>query len=97
MPAYIIANIEVTDPDRYETYKRLAQEAIAAHGGRYIVRGGESEVVEGAFLGSRFVIVEFPARTTAETFVRSADYARARAAREGAAVMNMVVVEGLGA
>ena len=97
MPAYIIANIEVTDPERYETYKTLAEEAIAAHGGRYLVRGGDSNVVEGAFPGSRFVILEFPDRPTADTFVHAADYARARAAREGAAVMNMVVVEGLGA
>jgi len=95
MPAYVIANIEVTDPDRYATYKRLAEEAIAAHGGRYLVRGGDSNVVEGAFPGSRFVILEFPDRTTAETFVHSADYARAKAAREGAAAMNMVVVAGV--
>lgn len=97
MPAYVIANVEVTDPGRYETYKSLAEVAIAAHGGRYLVRGGDSNVVEGAFPGSRFVILEFPDRTTAETFVQSPEYDRARAARAGAAAMNMVVVEGLGA
>ena len=95
MPAYIIANVEVTDPGKYETYKSLAQAAIAAHGGRYLVRGGASEVIEGAFPGSRFVILEFPDLATARTFAASADYAAAKAEREGAAVMNMVIIEGL--
>ena len=97
MPAYIIANVEVTDAGRYATYKSLAEMAIAAHGGRYLVRGGDSDVVEGAFPGSRFVILEFPNRATAETFVQSADYARAKAARAGAALMNMVIVAGVDA
>lgn len=97
MPAYIIANVEVTDPDRYEAYKTAAQAAVAAHGGRYLLRGGDSTVVEGVFPGSRFVILEFRDRATAETFVNSPDYARARAARAGAAVMNMVIVDGVGA
>jgi uncharacterized protein (DUF1330 family) len=95
LPAYVIANIEVSDPERYETYKTLAEATIAAHGGRYLVRGGASEVVEGAFPGSRFVILEFPDSATAKTFAASADYAAAKAAREGAAMMNMVIVEGL--
>jgi uncharacterized protein (DUF1330 family) len=95
MPAYVIATIEVTDPAKYEAYKTAAQAAIAAHGGRYLVRGGASEVVEGAFPGSRFVVLEFPDLATARTFAASSDYAAAKAAREGAASMNMVIVEGL--
>jgi uncharacterized protein (DUF1330 family) len=95
VPAYVIANVEVTDPARYEAYKTAAQAAIAAHGGRYLVRGGASEVVEGAFLGSRFVLLEFPDLATARGFVASADYAAAKAHREGAATMNLVIVEGV--
>ena len=96
MPAYVIANVEVTDPAAYENYKTAAEAAIARHGGRYLVRGGESEVVEGAFLGSRFVLLEFPDLAIAKGFVHSADYAAARAERQGAAIMNLVIVEGLG-
>jgi uncharacterized protein (DUF1330 family) len=95
MTAYVIANVEVTDPAAYENYKTAAQAAIAAHGGRYLVRGGASEVVEGAFPGSRFVLLEFPDLATAEGFVHSADYAAAKAERRDAASMNMVIVEGV--
>ena len=96
MPAYVIATVEVTDPETYESYKSAAAAAILAHGGRYLVRGGESRVVEGAFPGSRFVVLEFPDRATAEAFVGSADYAAAKAHRLAAASMNMVIVEGVG-
>lgn len=94
-PAYVIATVEVSNPAQYEHYKTAAQAAIAAHGGRYLVRGGESEVVEGAFPGSRYVVLEFPDMATAKTFVGSADYAAAKAHRDGAATMSMVIVEGV--
>ena len=96
-PAYVIATVEVSDPARYEHYKTAAQAAIAAHGGRYLVRGGASEVVEGAFPGSRFVVLAFPDMATARSFVGSADYIAAKAHREGAATMSMAIVEGVGA
>ena len=95
MPAYVIANVEVNDAAQYEHYKAAAEAAIAAHGGRYLVRGGASEVIEGAFPGSRFVVLEFPDLATAKTFATSADYAAAKVERAGAASMNMVIVEGM--
>jgi uncharacterized protein (DUF1330 family) len=95
MPAYVIANIEVSDPGPYEAYKTAAAASIARHGGRYLVRGGHSEVVEGAFPGSRFVVIVFEDRAAANAFVASEDYAAAKAHRLGAAAMNMVVVDGL--
>jgi len=95
MPAYVIANVEVTDPGPYEDYKTAANASITQHGGRYIVRGGHSEVVEGTFSGSRFVVIEFKDRAAANAWVTSADYAAAKAHRQGAATMNMVIVEGL--
>ena len=61
MPAYLIANVEVTDPVGYEEYRRLAPAAIAAHGGRYLARGGgATTVLEGEFTPHRLVILEFP-------------------------------------
>ena len=95
MPAYVIANVEVSDPGPYEAYKTGAAAAIEQHGGRYIVRGGHSEVVEGAFPCSRFVVIEFKDRAAANAWVTSTDYTAAKAHRLGAATMNMVIVEGL--
>lgn len=95
MPAYIIADVDVTDPVRYEPYKALAQAAIAQHGGRYLVRGGRSTVMEGDRTPGRLVLLEFPTAEAAKTFYDSPEYRAAREARAGAARMNLVVVEGL--
>ncbi len=94
MPAYLIANIEVTDTAGFERYRAAVPAVIARHGGRYLVRGGESAVVEGAYPGHRFVVLEFPDRATAEAFWHSPDYAACKALREGTAVMNVAIVEG---
>lgn len=94
MPAYVIATIEVSDPEAYEAYKTAAAAAIARHGGRYLVRGGRSHVAEGAFPGSRFVLLEFADYAAAQGFVASEDYQVAKGLRTGAAEMNMVIVEG---
>ncbi len=92
---YIIAEAKVTDPVAYETYKKLAQAAIAAYGGRYVVRGGAIEQLEGKWTGApRLVIVEFDSVELAKKFYDSPEYRAAREARAGAADMNMLVVEG---
>jgi uncharacterized protein (DUF1330 family) len=95
MPAYLIAHATVTDPDAYETYKRLAQAAIARYGGRYVVRGGTTTILEGNWKPSRLVVVEFPSLAAAEAFYDSPEYREARQARTGAAEMDLVAVEGV--
>ena len=95
MAAYILVDCKVTDPVRYEKYKKLAQDAIAHHGGRYLVRGGENVLLEGTQQPNRVVVLEFPTLEKARAFYDSTEYVAARAAREGAAVMNMVAVAGL--
>jgi uncharacterized protein (DUF1330 family) len=90
----MVADCEVTDPARYETYKKLAQAAIAKHGGRYIVRGGETAVLEGGWQPRRIIVVEFPSQEAIRKFYDSPEYRAARAAREGAAQMNMISVAG---
>jgi len=95
MPAYIVADCEVTDPVRYEAYKRLAQAAIAKHGGRYIVRGGDTSVLEGRWQPHRIVVLEFPSASAVRRFYSSPEYRAARAEREGAARMNMITVAGI--
>lgn len=95
MTAYVIADIDVQDPSRYDTYKRLAQEAIARHGGRYLVRGGKTRKLEGDWSPQRVVVLEFSDMEAASRFYNSPEYRAARDARTGIATMNMIVAEGL--
>ena len=95
MAAYVLVDCKVTDPLRYDTYKKLAEVAIAQYGGRYLVRGGEHARLEGTWNPSRLVVLEFPTLESARAFYDSAEYLAARAAREGAANMNIVAVAGL--
>ena len=90
MRAYVIANIRVTDPAEFV----LSTAAVEAHGGRFLVRGGRSETVEGAWKPIRLTVIEFPSWDAATHYIRSADYGLARRARSGAASVDMIVVEG---
>ena len=92
--AYIIANVTVTNPAQYEEYKRLSSIAMQAHGAEVCVRGGPIEVLEGDWTPSRLVLLKFPSMQQARAFNQSAEYSQARQARQGAAVMRMVLVEG---
>ena len=92
--AYIIANVNVTNPAQYEEYKRLSSIAMQAHGAEVCVRGGPIEVLEGDWTPSRLVLLKFPSMQQARDFNQSAEYSQARQARQGAAVMRMVLVEG---
>jgi len=94
MSAYIVANVRVTDPRQYEEYKHLSTLAMQAHGAEVLVRGGRAEVLEGDWTPSRMVVMRFPTMMQAHAFYDSPEYARARAARTGAAVMHMVLLEG---
>ena len=94
--AYIIANVRVTDPAQYEEYKKLSSLAMRAHGAEVCVRGGPVQVLEGDWQPDRLVVLKFPSVGQARTFYDSAEYSRARQAREGAAVMRMILVEGAG-
>ena len=93
--AYIIANVDVTNPEQYEEYKKLSTIAMKAHGAEVCIRGGKVEVLEGDWNPSRFVMLKFPSVEAARAFNDSAEYSAARAARQGAAVMRMLIVEGM--
>jgi uncharacterized protein (DUF1330 family) len=95
MPAYIIVETDITDPEQYEQYKAASPGAIAAGGGRFIVRGGELAVLEGDWQPSRLVVLEFPDLEAAKAFYESDEYTAARKLRAGAAKLNMVAVEGV--
>jgi uncharacterized protein (DUF1330 family) len=95
MAGYLIARVEVTNPDAYENYKKLAAAAIAKHEGRYLARGGAMETLEGDEETRRTVIVVFPTLEQAKTFYHSPEYQEAKAAREGAATGQFVIVDGI--
>ena len=95
MTAYVIVEIKVTEPEAYEDYKRQAPPLIAKFGGKYLVRGGHVESLEGDWLPERLVILEFPSVEQANRWWSSADYAFAKELRQRTTVSKMVVVEGL--
>ncbi len=95
MTAYVIVDINVTDPVRYEDYKKLAAPTVELYGGKYIARGGKTEVLEGDWSPSRLVILQFESVEQAKTWLYSTEYSPARSLRHQTAISNMVVVEGI--
>lgn len=94
MPAYIVVEVDVHDPDRYEEYKRMVPPSLAPYDGRFIVRGGKVETLEGDWSPERLVIVHFPSVEKAKAWWNSPEYARAKALRQATAKSQMIVVEG---
>lgn len=93
--AYIIANVTVTNPTQYEDYKKWSGAAMQAYGAEVCVRGGQVQVLEGDWAPQRLVILKFPSWEAAQIFEASPEYGKARAARQGAAIMRMILVEGV--
>jgi len=95
MAAYLHADIDVTDPVAYEEYRRQAPAVIAAHGGRYLARGGATEVLEGEVHPGRQVILEFPDMASLKAFYHSPEYQRLVAIRQRASTGHLVAIEGV--
>ena len=95
MPAYLIAEMEVSDPDTYAQYRAKVPEVLAAHGGRFIVRGGTSEAKEGTPPAGRVVVIEFPDMAAARRFYGSPDYQAILPLRLAAAQGRLYLVEGV--
>jgi uncharacterized protein (DUF1330 family) len=91
---YIVSRVDVSDPEAFALYAAAATKAIIAHGGRPLARGGRSEALEGP-ARARNVILEFDSYEAARAYFHSAEYKAARAMREGAAEIEMVLVEGV--
>jgi uncharacterized protein (DUF1330 family) len=95
MPAFVIVETDIHDPDQYERYREASPAAVAAAGGRFVVRGGHIAVLEGDWNPRRLVVLEFENLDAATRFYNSAEYQEVKRLREGAARLNMVAVEGL--
>jgi uncharacterized protein (DUF1330 family) len=94
MPAYVIYQGEVLDPVRYDEYRNKAAVSIANAGGRYVVRGGDIDVLEGDPPPGRTVVLEFADMAAARAWYDGEEYAAARTIREGAARARMYIVDG---
>jgi uncharacterized protein (DUF1330 family) len=97
MPAYVVVEIDVQDPEAYERYKAMAPASIAAYGGRYLVRGAPVDLLEGDWQPARFVVLEFPTRADARAWWESPEYAEAKALRRSCARTDMILVDGIAA
>jgi uncharacterized protein (DUF1330 family) len=95
MSAYLIVEIEVTDPVGYEEYKKQAAATVHAYGGKYIVRGGKTEVLEGDWQPKRIVILQFDSMERAREWLHCEEYREPRKQRHATAKTNMVLVEGM--
>jgi uncharacterized protein (DUF1330 family) len=95
MAAYVIGEIEVTDPSRYEEYRRQVLATIEKHGGRFLVRGGNAEGLEGGWKPGRLVVLEFPSYEQAQKWYRSPEYAPLIALRQSASRGRLCLVQGV--
>jgi uncharacterized protein (DUF1330 family) len=96
MPAYVFAAIQVQDAQVYEEYKRLVPATVERYGGRYLVRGGRCESVEGGLRPGRVILLEFPTYEDAERWYRSPEYAAVKGLRQSAAETDLLIMEGAG-
>ena len=95
MPAYVIIETDIHDPEQYERYKAASPAAVAGGGGRFLARGGELAVLEGDWDPARIVVLEFPDLDAAKRWYESPGYQEAKQLRDGAANLRMVAVEGV--
>jgi uncharacterized protein (DUF1330 family) len=94
LAAYIVVDVQVNDPVRYEEYRKMVLPTLEAYGGRFVVRGGKVETLEGSWAPKRLVIVEFPDVAKAKAWWNSAEYVKPKAIRQSASHTEMIVVEG---
>lgn len=95
MAAYIVVDVEVTDPEEYRTYAQQTQATIEKYGGKFIVRGGQTETIEGDWRPGRFVILEFPSAEQARTWYSSPEYTAIIGIRHHAANSRMILAQGV--
>ena len=95
MPGYVIADVEVTNPELFEEYRKLVPATVEAFGGKYIVRGGTSEVAEGDWTPNRTVIIEFESFEQAKAWHSSEMYAGPKQMRIDSTNSSVIIVEGL--
>jgi len=94
MSAYIVVEVDVKDPERYADYRTMVPASLEVYGGKFLVRGGETENLEGSWDPARFVIIEFESVDQAKRWWDSDEYREARNLRQATAETKMIVVQG---
>lgn len=94
MKAYIVVDVEITDPVLYEEYKKLTPATLEPYGGRFVIRGGKTEALEGHWSPGRFVVLEFPSADRAKAWWNSPEYGPAKRLRQAASNTRMILAEG---
>ena len=94
MAAYLIVQVKVNDPKRYEDYKKMVPPSLEPYGGRFLVRGGAVEAMEGSWKPARLVVIEFDSVERAKAWWGSREYAEAKALRQATADTEMILVQG---
>jgi len=95
MSAYIVVEIDVFDTAKFDIYRQQVPATIEKYGGRYIVRGGKVETLEGDWCPKRFVVLEFPSAESAKAWWNSVEYAKPKALRQACAHSQMILVDGV--
>ena len=95
MPAYVIVDVNVHDPEGYAEYRQLSGASVQQYGGQFLVRGGAVEVAEGDWQPGRFVVIQFPSMEQAKTWYNSPEYTHARAIRQRYSDGRLFFVEGV--
>ena len=95
MAAFVIADVNVKDPEKFREYSKLTPDILKTYGGRYLVRGGHVEVSEGSWLPNRLVVMEFQSIIELKRWYNSPDYTEALKIRQQSADSNVVIVEGI--
>jgi uncharacterized protein (DUF1330 family) len=95
MAAYLLADVHVKDPQKYDEYRNQVAATVARHGGRFIVRGGKHEVLEGNRDVQRLVVIEFPSMDALKTWYNSPEYEPLIALRQAASTGDLIAVEGV--
>ena len=95
MAAYVLVQVDVKDPVRYEDYKAMVPPSIEKFGGRFLVRGGKTHTMEGDWSPRRLVVVEFPSVEQATAWWSSAEYAEAKALRQATSASQLIIAEGI--
>ena len=94
MSAYIIVEVDVKDPERYADYRTMVPASLAAYGGKFLIRGGQVENLEGDWEPQRFVMIQFDSVDQAKRWWDSEEYREARNLRQAISDTKMIVVEG---
>ena len=95
MPAYVIVDVKINNPDEYEEYKKRTPASVAAYDGSFIVRGGTTKTLEGNWAPGRIVVLEFPNAERAQQWWDSTEYANAKLIRQRTATTRMILVDGV--